>query len=95
MSTPMLFLLAYFIIMNLTGFIMMGNDKSRARKQHYRIKESSLWRVAFLGGAVGSYIGMNTFRHKTKHKVFRYGLPMLSIVELFLFSWLGVVIYQS
>jgi uncharacterized membrane protein YsdA (DUF1294 family) len=88
-------LLAYIVILNLTGFIIMGNDKTRAKKQQYRIKESSLWKVAFLGGAVGSYIGMNMFRHKTKHNVFRFGLPVLAILELALFCWAGFMIYQG
>ncbi|WP_456273800.1 DUF1294 domain-containing protein [Bacillus sp. AK031] len=92
MSIQIILLLAYIVILNLTGFIIMGNDKTRAKKQQYRISESSLWKVAFLGGAIGSCIGMNVFRHKTKHNVFRYGLPLLSIVELALFSWIGVMI---
>ena len=94
MSTPILLLLAYFIILNLTGFTMMGNDKNRARKQKYRISESSLWKVAFLGGAIGSYMGMRVYRHKTKHNIFRFGLPALSIVELITYGGLAFILLR-
>ncbi|WP_409251584.1 DUF1294 domain-containing protein [Bacillus sp. SCS-153A] len=95
MSTPLALLLAYFIILNLLGFIMMGNDKVRARQQKYRIKESSIWKVAFLGGAVGCYAGMKTYRHKTKHAIFKYGLPGLAAVELVAYAGLAFLMIQS
>lgn len=74
-------------MMNLTGFFIMGADKNRAKKNLYRISESTLWNVAFFGGAIGATAGMKHYRHKTKHAQFKYGLPILAIVEL------AVIIY--
>lgn len=60
----------------------MGIDKSKARKQKWRIRESTLFIVAALGGSIGSIIGMYTFRHKTKHTSFVVGMPLILIVQI-------------
>jgi uncharacterized membrane protein YsdA (DUF1294 family) len=76
------------LIINIYGFFLMGFDKSKAKKGQYRISEKTLWMAAICGGAVGSTIGMNVFRHKTKHKAFQLGMPFLvgvQLVVLFLF----------
>lgn len=62
-------------------------DKKRAIKHQYRISERTLWITAILFGALGLFIGMKNFRHKTKHASFKYGLPILSVLEL------GIVLY--
>lgn len=95
MNTALILLITYFIIMNLMGYMIMANDKTRAKKQKYRIKESSIWKAAFLGGAAGCFAGMRVFRHKTKHTVFKYGLPALSIGQLISYSALAFVFYQG
>jgi uncharacterized membrane protein YsdA (DUF1294 family) len=76
------------LIINIYGFLLMGIDKNRAKKGRYRISEKKLWIAAIFGGAVGTTIGMNVFRHKTKHKAFQIGMPFLvgvQLVVLFLF----------
>lgn len=77
----------YIGFANLLGFALMGMDKKKARNHEYRIPERTLWGVAILGGAIGSYIGMNTFRHKTKHNSFRIGMPLLILVHVGLISY--------
>lgn len=72
----------YLIVVNLTGFAMMGIDKSRARKRAWRIPEAHLMIVALIGGSVGSILGMWIFRHKTRHWYFAYGLPVILILQL-------------
>jgi uncharacterized membrane protein YsdA (DUF1294 family) len=75
------------LVINLYGIFLMGFDKSKAKKGQYRISERTLWIVAICGGAVGTTIGMNVFRHKTKHKAFQIGMPFLvglQLVVLFL-----------
>ena len=69
-------LAGYLLLVNLAGFLLMGLDKRRARR-------------AVLGGSLGSIVGMRTFRHKTKHWYFRYGLPALLIGQLALAALLG------
>ena len=75
------FFLIYMFI-NLLSFILMKTDKQRAKKQQWRIPEFHLWTVSLLGGALGGWIAMRMFRHKTKHISFRYGLPLLTIVQI-------------
>jgi len=57
-------------------------DKWKAKTGKWRIAEKTIWLVSIVGGAVGTTIGMYLFRHKTKHRLFRYGLPLLSLLEL-------------
>lgn len=71
--------LIYLVVMNLVGFIIMGVDKKRAQKGLYRIPEKVLFLVALFGGCFGATIGMNYFRHKTKHWYFFVGMPLISI----------------
>lgn len=68
--------LIYLILINLIAFLLMYVDKKKAIKRQYRIPESVLLWSAFLGGAVGAYLSMRMFRHKTKHIKFTLGVPM-------------------
>ncbi|MGM0752421.1 MAG: DUF1294 domain-containing protein [Bacillota bacterium] len=79
----------YAIVINIIGFIIMGRDKRKAQRNEYRIKESTLWQVAILGGSIGAYMGMKVYRHKTKHKVFAFGFPFLVMLHSVLFIWLN------
>ena len=64
--------LIYLIGINLAGFIIMGVDKKRAIRGAWRISEASLFFTALLGGSLGCILGMQHFRHKTKHWYFKY-----------------------
>ncbi|MDF2473480.1 MAG: hypothetical protein K0R21_1262 [Anaerocolumna sp.] len=74
----------YLLIINLIGFILMGMDKTKARKNQWRIPEKTLFIAAILGGSVGSILGMKFFRHKTKHPIFALGMPVILIVQILL-----------
>ncbi len=63
-------------------FIMMGADKRRARRNARRISERRLFAVAAVGGAVGGWLGMRAFRHKTRHWYFRVGFAALAVIQL-------------
>ncbi|MBP3039918.1 DUF1294 domain-containing protein [Bacillaceae bacterium Marseille-Q3522] len=80
--------IGYYICMNLLGFIVMKIDKGRAKKHAYRISEKTLWMIALCFGALGLTIGMNKFRHKTKHWYFKYGFPLLTVIEIVLFFYI-------
>lgn len=73
--------MGYLLLVNLTGFILMGADKHKAKKRAWRISERTLFLVAILGGSIGSMLGMYTFRHKTKHKKFVIGIPALILIQ--------------
>lgn len=77
----MLPFIIYFVIINITGYALMGIDKNRAIRGAWRISEASLFGVALLGGALGCTLGMNRFRHKTKHRYFKYGMPTIFVLE--------------
>lgn len=77
----------YLVLINVIGYLFMMIDKKRAIKHQYRISERTLWTIAIFFGALGLYIGMQNFRHKTKHATFKYGLPALTLLEL------GIVLY--
>lgn len=72
----------YFAIVNIVGFILMGVDKSKAKRRKWRIPEATLFLVAAIGGSVGSWLGMYTFRHKTKHWYFVWGMPAILLLQL-------------
>ena len=75
-------ILIYLLIMNIAGFATMGVDKAKAKKNAWRIPEATLFTVALLGGSVGSILGMQHFRHKTKHWYFVIGMPVIFFVQL-------------
>lgn len=78
----------YLVTINLVGLFVMWFDKRKAKKGAWRIKESTLFLVALLGGALGTTLGMYWFRHKTQHWYFKYGFPFILVAELALFVWL-------
>ena len=69
--------LYYLLIINAAGFLLMLVDKWKAKKNRWRIRESTLLLVAALGGSVGSLAGMYLFRHKTQHLKFTLGVPLI------------------
>ena len=75
------FLTVYLLAVNLIGFAIMGIDKKRAIRGAWRISEASLFLTALAGGALGCTIGMQYFRHKTKHWYFKYGMPAICIMQ--------------
>jgi len=81
-------LLLWLLGINAAGFLLMGLDKWKARRGAWRIPEKTLFTAALLGGTVGVITGMRTFRHKTRHRKFAYGLPALLILQLLAAVWL-------
>lgn len=81
-------LLGYLMMINLVGFTAMFLDKRKARKGAFRIPESTLFTIAFMGGSLGSLIGMYTFRHKTRHRSFTVGMPLLLLLQLLVLFFL-------
>ena len=78
----LVFLLTYPAVVNIVGFILMGIDKRKARLGAFRIPELTLFTVAVIGGSLGSIAGMYAFRHKTRVKRFKFGLPAILIIQL-------------
>lgn len=75
-------ILIYSLIINIAAFLVMYIDKRRAKWGKWRIKESTLFALVFLGGGIGGIAGMYTFRHKTQKPRFVIGFPAILIVEI-------------
>ena len=77
----------YLIVINILAFILYGIDKKRARDHAWRISERMLIGIALIGGSVGAIAGMLLFHHKTRHWYFRYGLPLILILQVAAAVW--------
>ena len=95
-------LLYYLIGINIVTFLVYGIDKWRstsgrllptgrkkAKKGSWRISEATLLILAVIGGSIGALLGMKVWRHKTQHKKFKYGLPLILIIQIILIGYLS------
>ena len=81
-------LAGYLALVNLISFAVYGADKRRAKKERRRVPEKTLFLLALIGGSVGAWAGMYTFRHKTRHWYFVWGIPAILLVQIALVVWL-------
>ena len=79
------YLYYYLLAINLYGIFVMYSDKKKSKKRQWRTPESTIFTIALAFGALGVFIGMRLFRHKTKHKKFVIGIPLILLAELFIF----------
>lgn len=70
------------IFINLAGFIVVAVDKLKARRKAWRIPERTLFWFALIGGSVGVYAGLLTFRHKTRKWYFMWGIPFIFLIQI-------------
>lgn len=82
MMEVMPYVIAYLVIINIVAFVTMGIDKWKAKKKRWRIRERTLFAEAILGGSIGALAGMYVFRHKTKHRKFVLGIPLILMVQI-------------
>ena len=72
----------YLGVISIVGFILPAVDKINAQQGKWRISEKSLFIVSIIGGSVAMYISMRLFHHKTKHKRFMIGIPLIIVLQL-------------
>lgn len=75
-------LLYYLIVITIVTFLVYGIDKWKAKQGSWRISEASLLILAVIGGSIGALFGMKVWHHKTMHKKFKYGLPLILLVQI-------------
>ncbi len=75
-------IIAYFLLINVITFFVYGLDKLKAKKQAWRIPEAVLLMLAVIGGSIGALIGMKVWHHKTLHNKFRFGVPIILILQV-------------
>jgi len=76
----------FLVLINCIGFIIMWVDKRRAIHYQWRIREATLLIIALLGGAIGVFLGMICFHHKTQKAKFCIGIPFIFLMQ-FLFVY--------
>ena len=82
-------LLYYLIVINIVTFLVYGIDKWKAKQGSWRISEATLLILTVIGGSIGALLGMKVWRHKTMHKKFKYGLPLILIIQIILIGYLS------
>lgn len=75
-------ILLYLAITNVATFLTFGIDKWKAKHSRWRITEAALLLLAALGGSIGAWAGMYVWHHKTQHNKFRYGVPLILILQI-------------
>ena len=84
--------LYYLLAVNSLTFLLYGIDKYKAKKGRWRISEATLLTMAAIGGSIGAWAGMRTWHHKTMHKKFKYGIPVIIIMQSALVVYLHTMI---
>lgn len=75
-------LLCFLLAVNLLTLIAYGIDKRKARRKKWRIPESTLILLAIFGGSPAALLAMHLFHHKTLHNKFRYGIPLILLLQV-------------
>ena len=79
--------LIYLVAINVVTFFLYGIDKWKAKRGKWRIPEATLLGLAVIGGSIGAWLGMRAWHHKTMHKKFKYGIPLILIAQIALAIW--------
>lgn len=80
--------LYYLLVVNTLTFLLYGIDKYKAKKARWRISEATLLMMAVIGGCIGAWAGMRLWHHKTMHKKFKYGIPLIILLQIALVFYL-------
>lgn len=82
MARILFVLAAYLLVVNLLAFCAFGRDKRLALQGRHRVPEARLLLYAALGGALGAWLGMRRFHHKTRKWRFRLLVPLFFLLHL-------------
>ena len=72
----------YLVVINVVAFVVYGVDKYKAKRGRWRTPEATLLGLAAIGGSIGALLGMRVWHHKTMHKKFQYGVPLILIAQI-------------
>ena len=81
-------IICYLLAINIATFLLYGIYKYKAKKNQWRIAEATLLTMAAIGGSIGAWVGMRIWHHKTMHKKFKYGIPIIIIMQVALAVYL-------
>ncbi|QWU16876.1 Uncharacterized membrane protein YsdA, DUF1294 family [Paenibacillus sophorae] len=77
----------WFAVINIIGYMVMSEDKDKARNRRERVPEKTLFLLAAIGGALGVLTAMYRRRHKTRHMSFVIGIPLLLLLNVLIYSY--------
>ena len=86
-------IVVYILIVNIVAIVVYGVDKLKAKKNKWRISENTLLLIALVGGSIGAYLAMKLWRHKTNHKKFKYGIPLIIVFQLVVLAYVLLCLY--
>jgi uncharacterized membrane protein YsdA (DUF1294 family) len=72
----------YLLLINIYTFYLTYLDKYRAKHRKWRVPEKNFFILSILGGSIGTLISMKLFRHKTRHWYFKYGIPLIIVIQI-------------
>ncbi|KJS13874.1 MAG: membrane protein [Peptococcaceae bacterium BRH_c8a] len=81
-------MLVYVALINIITFCIFGLDKRRARLRKRRVPEKQMFFMALVGGTAGALLGVHLFRHKTLHRRFTIGLPLILLAQVGIYVYL-------
>lgn len=82
LSSKVLTIIVYVAFITWLGYYIMKVDKKYAKEDKRRVPENTLLLISAVGGSIGMYIGMYKFKHKTLHKKFTIGVPLIMLIQL-------------
>ena len=85
-------IICYLLAINIATFLLYGIDKYKAKKNQWRISEATLLTMAAIGGSIGAWAGMRLWHHKTMHKKFKHGIPVIMIMQVCLVVYLHTIL---
>ena len=78
----MRYIFYYLLFINVVAFVAYGVDKWKACRGRWRISEKMLLLLAAVGGSIGALCAMQVCHHKTQHKKFRFGVPVILLLQI-------------
>ena len=75
--------LIYICVISIVSVVVCCYDKIAAKHNpKHRTRESTLFWLSILGGSAAMLLTMHLIRHKTKHKRFMIGIPLIIILQI-------------
>ena len=95
MENYLILFLIYLLVINFYAVVITVSDKKLAKSGASRVPEKKLFITAALGGSLGMYITMRKIRHKTLHKRFMIGIPLIMAAQCVLIIFVLMKLYSS
>jgi uncharacterized membrane protein YsdA (DUF1294 family)/cold shock CspA family protein len=77
-----------YVVASAVTFLAYAHDKSAARKDQWRISESTLHVLSLIGGWPGAFVAQKLLRHKSKKQSFRIVFWTTVVVNCIGLAWL-------